>query len=251
MRDTVFGNSASAALTSSTWIVRRSHTARPPTEPRLTGTVSPIALDQRSDPRRATRRRCSPSRRQIPESVAPQTRAAFSTTAFMTGCRSVGELAITRRISAVAVCCSSASFVSLNRRTFSIAITAWSAKVSSSPICLVEKSRSSSRLIVLVSEGLHLYPPHVDDADGYALTKERRGQGRSSGGTRASQASQRLGELRLRQHQQILDVNRSAITHRAPSYSPTARSDSLADSLRPPWKWSMFRDEPKRLAFQA
>ena len=35
-----------------------------------------------------------------------------------TGCTSVGELAITFRISAVAVCRSSASLVSLNRRTF-------------------------------------------------------------------------------------------------------------------------------------
>ena len=41
---------------------------------------------------------------------------------------------MTRRISAVAVCRSSASLVSLNRRTFSIAITAWSAKVRSSSI---------------------------------------------------------------------------------------------------------------------
>jgi hypothetical protein len=45
-----------------------------------------------------------------------------------------GELAMTLRISAVAVCRSSASLVSLNRRTFSIAITAWSAKVLSSSI---------------------------------------------------------------------------------------------------------------------
>jgi hypothetical protein len=42
---------------------------------------------------------------------------------------------MTFRISAVAVCCSSASFVSLNRRTFSMAIAAWSAKVFSSEIC--------------------------------------------------------------------------------------------------------------------
>ena len=61
----------------------------------------------------------------------------------MTGFRSVGELAITRRISLIAVCWSSASVTwawasvtarffscsSVNRRTFSIAITAWSAKV--------------------------------------------------------------------------------------------------------------------------
>ena len=84
-------------------------------------------------------RRFSPSRRKIDEFVAPHTRAAFSATASMTGCRSVGELAITRRISAVAVCCSSASFVSLNSRTFSMAITAWLAKVSRSAICLSEK----------------------------------------------------------------------------------------------------------------
>ena len=51
---------------------------------------------------------------------------------------------ITRRISLVAVCCSSASVrsrlrasSSLNSRTFSIAITAWSAKVWSSAICVV------------------------------------------------------------------------------------------------------------------
>ena len=53
-----------------------------------------------------------------------------------TGWTSVGERAITRRISLVAVCCSSASVrsrfrasSSVNRRTFSMAMTAWSAKV--------------------------------------------------------------------------------------------------------------------------
>ena len=153
MRDTVSGNSASAAMMSSTWIVRRSHTARPPTVSRLAGTVSPIAIDRRSDPCSATRRRCSPSRRKIAESVAPHTRAAFSATASMTGCRSVGELAITRRISAVAVCCSSASFISLNSRTFSMAMTAWSAKVWSSAICFSEKGLRSARLTVITPMG--------------------------------------------------------------------------------------------------
>ena len=56
-----------------------------------------------------------------------------------TGWTSVGELEMTRRISAVAVCCSSASLVSLNRRAFWIAITAWSAKVRSSSTSLSEK----------------------------------------------------------------------------------------------------------------
>ena len=48
---------------------------------------------------------------------------------------SVGEAAMTRRISPVAVCCSSASvtsrlraWTSSNSRTFSMAMTAWSAK---------------------------------------------------------------------------------------------------------------------------
>ena len=55
--------------------------------------------------------------------------AAFSATTSSTGCKSVGELAMTPKISLVAVCCSSDSLSSWNRRTFSMAITAWSAKV--------------------------------------------------------------------------------------------------------------------------
>ena len=53
-----------------------------------------------------------------------------------TGAVSATELLITCSTSAVAVCCSSASLVSLNRRAFWIAITAWSAKVLSSAISL-------------------------------------------------------------------------------------------------------------------
>ena len=53
-----------------------------------------------------------------------------------TGAVSATELLMTCSTSAVAVCCSSASFVSLNRRTFSIAITAWRAKVCSSATSL-------------------------------------------------------------------------------------------------------------------
>ena len=59
---------------------------------------------------------------------------------------------MTFRISAVAVCCSSASvksrlraWSSWNSRTFSIAITAWSAKVRRSAICLSEKGFASAR----------------------------------------------------------------------------------------------------------
>jgi len=55
-----------------------------------------------------------------------------------TGWMSVGELLMTRRIALVAVCCSSDSVrsrlrasSSLNRRTFSMAMTAWAANVRS------------------------------------------------------------------------------------------------------------------------
>jgi hypothetical protein len=43
---------------------------------------------------------------------------------------------------AVAVCCSSASFVSLNKRTFSIAITAWSARFEQVDVLVGERSNT-------------------------------------------------------------------------------------------------------------
>ena len=64
------------------------------------------------------------------------TRKARCAIVSKTGWVSVGEAEIARRISLVAVCCSSDSVSSRfrapsswNRRTFSIAMTAWSAKV--------------------------------------------------------------------------------------------------------------------------
>jgi hypothetical protein len=62
-----------------------------------------------------------------------------------TGCTSVGDLAMTRRISPVAVCRSNASFVSLNSRTFSMAMTAWSAKVWRSAISSLLNPPASRR----------------------------------------------------------------------------------------------------------
>ena len=66
----------------------------------------------------------SPSRRWMIASLASHNRAALAATASSTGWISVGELAITPKISLVAVCCSNDSFNSLNKRTFSSAITA-------------------------------------------------------------------------------------------------------------------------------
>ena len=70
---------------------------------------------------------------------------------------------MTRRISPVAVCCSRASVSSrfrasssVNSRTFSMAMTAWSAKVFASSICLSVKGWTSLRRM-------------TDDADGYVF----------------------------------------------------------------------------------
>ena len=73
---------------------------------------------------------------------------------------------MTRSISAVAVCRSSASCVSLNSRTFSIAITAWSAKVCSSAICLARERPARQ-------------PRRCDRADRLALAQQRHRRARS------------------------------------------------------------------------
>ena len=66
----------------------------------------------------------------------PKSRAALCTIASKTGCTSVTEPLMTRSTSEVAVCCWSACFVSLKRRTFWIAMTAWSANVCNAAISL-------------------------------------------------------------------------------------------------------------------
>jgi hypothetical protein len=75
----------------------------------------------------AARSTISPSMRTTVVACPPTSLFARSAIASKTGCTSEGERAITFRMSAVAVCRSNASFVSLNSRTFSMAMTAWSA----------------------------------------------------------------------------------------------------------------------------
>ena len=60
---------------------------------------------------------------------------------------------MTRRISLVAVCRSSASLVSLNSRTFSMAMTAWSANVSSSSTCRAANGPGSVRVTLIIPMG--------------------------------------------------------------------------------------------------
>ena len=86
---------------------------------------------------------------------------------------SVGELEITRRMSPVAVWFSSDSVssrvrvcTSSNSRAFSMAITAWSAKVSTSSICFGRER--PQRL-----------PTNCHDAQGGALAQQRHGEHRA------------------------------------------------------------------------
>ena len=78
--------------------------------------------------------------------LAPQTRVAFSSIFWKTGSNSPGEALMTWRTSDVAVCCSSDSAssreracTSSNSRAFSMAITAWFAKVVARSTCLLLK----------------------------------------------------------------------------------------------------------------
>ena len=104
------GTRSPAALSrSSTWIVRRS---APPGRPPCRAwqrSCSPTSARARQCPVPGHQSQDVPVQAEDDRIGAPQTRAAFSATVSMTGWRSVGELEITRRISAVAVCCSSAS----------------------------------------------------------------------------------------------------------------------------------------------
>ena len=82
---------------------------------------------------------------------ASQMRVAFDNMASNTGSSSPGELEMTRSTSEVAVCCSRDSErssvrwrSSFSKRVFSMAMTAWSAKVSTSATCLSVNGLTSS-----------------------------------------------------------------------------------------------------------
>ena len=102
--------------------------------------------------------------------AASQMRIALASIDWKTGSTCPGERLMTLSTSDVAVCCSSASLklavracTSRKAATFSMAITAWSAKVCSSAICL-------SR------ERAHLGRGGRDGADALALAQQRNGE---------------------------------------------------------------------------
>ena len=105
----------------------------------------------------------SPSTRHAVDEKPPIRRRALCTMASSTGCTSSGESAMTARISAVAVWRSSASFVSLNSRAFSIAIRAWS-------------RNASARAISLIAVGARPFAPESEHADALAPTQQREHQ---------------------------------------------------------------------------
>src|SRR5499427_1124108 len=99
-----------------------------------------------------TARSTSPSKRKTWARSASHSRMAFSASVSKTGWRSKVERPITLSSSLVAVCCSRATRSSLlrapssvKRRTFSTAMTAWSAKVLRSSTCVSENSPGSDR----------------------------------------------------------------------------------------------------------
>ena len=151
---------------SSRWIVVRSMTARPVTSRASAARhVTPLlrSVDVFPMPRPDAARRHRPA--QTRDCAASQSFSARSATASSTGCTSSGELEITRRISLMAVCCSRPSFVSLNRRTLSMAIAAWRAKV-------------STTVTWSGANGLRLAPVEEDGAVGTAFADQRHRQHR-------------------------------------------------------------------------
>ena len=138
--------------------------------PRIAGGASVRRLAAFT-PSSAARWTSSPSKREdVAELGAAQLAARSRRSCRTPAARRSASWLITRRISLVAVCCSSASVrsrlrasSSVNSRTFSIAITAWSAKVCSSAICVVGKRPG-------------LRPADDDRADRLALAQHRHGE---------------------------------------------------------------------------
>ncbi len=83
----------------------RSSTARPDSDSRLIGSASTLRTGSGVGPFDASSRSMSPSVRYIDATEASHSLAARSAIASSTGCTSVGELEMTRRISLIAVCC--------------------------------------------------------------------------------------------------------------------------------------------------
>ncbi len=136
------GKSSNAATMSSMCITDWSMIARPTVLPLVNGKVCATPFNS---PKPVTYLKVSPSTRYRRASGASHSCAARCVTVSRTGITSVGLLLITRRISAIEVCRCSASLISVNSRAFSMAITAWLAKVLTRSICFCVNGRTSGR----------------------------------------------------------------------------------------------------------
>ena len=207
------------------WTGRRSTMRAPRREgPRERARLGNAAGDRaRSGPRHRTIPSFEAQHRGVvgARTAAPRSRAMVSNT----GWRSVGELEMTRRISPVAVCCSSASVSSrlrvcssVNRRTFSMAMTAWSAKVWSSAICCV-------------GERAELGAADLDGADGSALAEQRHGEDGPVAGAGLERSADR--EIGLVRRPAVVDVDGPPLRYRAPASTTRDPAGGFRGSRRP------------------
>ena len=97
-----------------------------------------------------------------------------------------------------------------------MAITAWSAKVSSRAICAL-------------GEGAHLPAVSADRPDGRALPEQRHRQA----GAHPQRARQRRRQLRLGHRRQVVDVHDRAVRDRPAGESSRARASGTAGDARP------------------
>ena len=164
--------------------------------------------DEHCRPHRAARR-CA--------SAAPQKRSAALATASSTGCTSVGDCEITPQDLGGGGLLLQRLASSVNSRTFSMAITAWAAKVSSSSICCGVKGPGSG----LRSD---------DGADGCALAHHRRGdRGAEAVLAPSSTSLSKFGRIeRLRRR---ADVHGSAIEN-GPAAGAVSRSSGRLRTRR-------------------
>ena len=147
--------------------------------------------------------------------LASQSCVAFASIASNTGSSSPGELEITCSTSEVAVCCSSASdssrvraCTSSNSRTFSIAITAWSANVVTSSICFI-------------GERPHLESRQYDHTDRHAFPQQWDAEHRVSSSNPPLLGEIRISKIGIGLH--IGNMDDFALLRRAPKYRPPAR----------------------------
>ena len=115
----------------------------------------------------AASRSSSPSKRKMNPRSAPHSLTELSATVSNTARRSNAERLMTSSTSAVAVCCSSDSEFACcsasNSRVFSMAMTAWSAKV-------------VNQLDLLVGKGTNFLAGQPERPDQFAFVQHRNGQ---------------------------------------------------------------------------